>query len=67
MMKRPRMHAEARAYDAETYANWGVRVRPRRKPGGLPDAYDDIHRTDLTDQGWKRHRGTQYREVPSYR
>lgn len=37
------------------------RVRPKRNMVNLPDSWEDVARSDLKEQNWKRQRKTQYR------
>ncbi|MBK1670405.1 hypothetical protein CKO28_20485 [Rhodovibrio sodomensis] len=66
--RRPRTTAEIRAWDdaldaADEAAEYGgtLRLRRRRGPKALPEAWDDIPRGDHDHRCWKRHRRTQYR------
>lgn len=45
----------------DAYDEYGIVVRPRGSRGyhGLPNSWDDYHRTDT--RSWKKHRKTQWR------
>ena len=61
MFRHPRTHNEMRSYDPETLAEYGIKIRGKRKPRNLPNAWDDYYRSDALSKSWKDHRGTQYR------
>ena len=59
VLRRPRTTQERRAYLRDESS---VRLRARRSAKNLPNAWDDIVRSDIFDhKSWKRHRRTQYR------
>lgn len=45
----------------EKRANQGGWRRAKRKPKNLPNAWDDILRSDMNHRTWKRHRRTQWK------
>ena len=62
VLRRPRTTQERRAYFHDEIAEYDVRVRGRRKPRMLPNAWDDLVRSDiLNHKTWKRHRRTQWK------
>ena len=61
--KRPRTTNEKRLYAQTVYNEIGIkiRIRGRRKPKNLPDAWDDINRSKPL-RSWKKHRKSQWYE-----
>lgn len=60
-IRNPRTFAEMKANcildpDAEAL---GIKVRAKRRPRNLPEAWDDVYRTG--EKSWKAHRHTQYK------
>lgn len=45
----------------EDALEYRIKARPRRYQD-LPTSWDDIHRSDYRDKGWKRHRKHQWKE-----
>lgn len=39
----------------------GIKIRAKRRPSNLPDAWDDVPR--CREKSWKSHRHTQYKYV----
>jgi len=58
-LRYPKTTQEKRWSDA--WADEGIRVRPRRNKANLPDAWDDITRSDVGAKSWKRYRKHQWR------
>ena len=61
VLRRPRTTQERRAYFHDEIAEYGVRIRGRRSAHALPNAWDDICRSDIFTKNWKKQRRTQYR------
>ena len=64
ILRRPRTTQERRDYfrHEDEMREYGFRIRGRRKPRALPNAWDDICRSDIFNhKNWKRHRRTQYK------
>ena len=57
-MRRPRTANEMRQFDPEL-AEYGVKIRGKRKPKNLPNSWDDIPVQRF--RCWKVNRQTQYR------
>ena len=47
---------------ADAWKDQGVKARARRNRRNLPDAWDDICRSDCSHRSWKRHRRYQWKE-----
>ncbi|MDP2360080.1 MAG: hypothetical protein Q8O14_04925 [bacterium] len=60
--RNPRTHRERATCFGSIWNDAGVRVRTRgrRRPGRLPNDYDDIWK--LTSKCWKNYRQHQYRQ-----
>lgn len=59
-LRNPRTRNEARSFF--NALDQGVKPRGRRSPANLPDAYDDVRRTDGKCRSWKKWRNTQWKE-----
>ena len=48
---------------ADGHRRDGIQVRAKRRSANLPDAWDDVYRSNLADRSWKRFRKTKWRSV----
>lgn len=46
--------------------DYKIKIRAKRNFSNLPNCYDDIHRCDVADRTWKRHRDSQYHLVDMF-
>ncbi len=62
VLRRPRTTQERRAYFHDEVSEYGIRIRGRRTPRGLPNAWDDYVRSDVMNyKNWKKHRRNQWK------
>lgn len=62
VLRRPRTTQERRAYFHDDVSEYDVRIRGNRTPRALPNAWDDICRSDIFNhKSWKRHRRHQWK------
>lgn len=62
VLRRPRTTQERRAYFHDEVSEYGIRIRGRRSAHHLPNAWDDLVRSDVFDRkSWKRQRKTQWK------
>jgi hypothetical protein len=61
ILRRPRTTQERRAYFHDEISEYDIRIRGRRTPRQLPNAWDDMCRSDIFNhKSWKNHRNTQW-------
>lgn len=63
-LRHPRTTQERRANgkrDILDIDGYKIRLRGKRNLTNLPEAWDDIGRSDWRHHSWKRHRKTQYK------
>lgn len=64
-LKHPKTTQEKRMNQETFDSVYGIFkiVRAKRNPRNLPDAWDDIRKTDASNRNWKRYRKTQWKNT----